>query len=150
MHRAYGLLLLASVLGCGQASGPALPKLYGVSGILTIGDKPAPDIAVQLIPIDTKSEARPAAGTTGTDGRFVMSTNGKLGATPGKYKVVLGAFTSSKPLSHEEYAKISGAGVKTKGMPKPKTPFPEAWTRPSSSPLEHEVVDKSTTIEITL
>ncbi|MDP1798495.1 MAG: hypothetical protein Q8K78_13465 [Planctomycetaceae bacterium] len=114
---------------------------------MTIGDKPVSDIAVQLMPVDMKSEARPAAGITGTDGRFVMSTNGKLGAAKGKYKVVLGS-VSTKPMTLEDHAKISGAGVKSKGMPKPATPFPEAWTRASSSPLEHEVVDKSTTIEI--
>lgn len=146
MLRACSFLLLAAVVGCAQ-SGPPGPALFSVSGILTIGDKPTADVAVQLMPMDVNSGARPASGITGSDGRFTVSTNGKLGAAKGKYKVVLGS-VSLEPMSHEDYKKISGDGVKTKGMPKAKTPFPEAWSRPNSSPLEHEVVDKATTIEI--
>ncbi len=146
MRRVCCLLLLASVVGCAQ-SGPPAPPLFGVSGILTIGDKPTPDVAVQLMPMDVNSGARPASGITGSDGRFVVATNGKLGAAKGKYKVVLGS-VSTQPMSHEDFKKISGDGVKRKGMPKATMPFPESWSRPNTSPLEHEVVDKSTTIEI--
>ncbi len=147
MRCACCLLLLATVVGCSETGASKAPPLFSVSGILTIGDKPTPDVAVQLMPMDVNSGARPASGITGSDGRFVVSTNGKLGAAKGKYKVVLGV-VSSKPMSHEDYKKISGDGTKAKGMPKAAAPFPDSWTRPNSSPLEHEVVDKSTTVEI--
>lgn len=146
MLRTCCWLALLGFVGCAPA-GPPLPDLYSVSGILTIADKPVPDVAVQLLPTDVNSGARPASGITGSDGKFTVSTNGKLGAAKGKYKVVLGV-VDSKPMSHEDYKKISGDGVKSKGMPKPKLPFPEAWSRAVSSPLEHEVVDKATTLEI--
>lgn len=143
------LLFLAGVIGCsGGAGGKPMPKLYSVSGILTIKGKPTPEVAVQLMPIDpTAKDARPASGITGADGRFIVSTNGKLGAVPGKYKVVLGA-VSLKPMTLEDHAKISGAGTKTRGMPKPPQPFPDAWTNPKTSPLEHEVTTSATDLPI--
>lgn len=141
-------ILLVELVGCGGAEGPPPPKLYGVSGTLTEGDKPMPNINVTLMPVDPA--AFPATGVTGADGKFVVSTNGRLGAMPGKYKVVLMAAAKSGPTTIKDLEQISGAGVKTKGMPKLKTPFPESWTRPETTPLEHEVVDKSTTLDINL
>lgn len=140
-------ILVAQFVGCGGAEGPPPPKLYGVSGTLTQGDKPVSNITVTLMPVDPA--ALPATGTTGADGKFVVSTNGRLGAMPGKYKVVL-MTAKSEPTTIKDLEQISGAGAKIKGMPKPKTPFPESWTRAETTPLEHEVVDKSTTLDINL
>ena len=142
------LLLCICIAGCSSA-GPPAPTLFGVSGILTQGDKPIPDVSVQLVPEDPSSAILPASGITGTDGKFTVSTNGKLGAMKGKYKVVL-MMATTKPQTMQDLEKLSGAGVKTGGMPKTKTPFPESWTRPETSPMQHEVVDKSTTVDIKL
>lgn len=143
------LLLLLFVPGC-SSPGVAPPKLYPVTGNLKVDGKPLEGVTVQLMPADPQSTAQPCSGVSTKEGDFVIRTNGDRGATAGKFKVVLGgaAIVQEGPVSVEEAAKISGAGTRFGGMPKPKYPFPMEWTNPKTTPKTVEVVDQAVVVNI--
>ena len=149
MRSLFSLLLVSSI-AC-SSGGPPPPKLYSVTGTLKLDGKPLVDTQVMLMPEDMTSKAQPCSGRSDADGKFKIATNGNRGATVGKYKVVLGSsvVTSTKgPMTIEESMKISAAGVKSKGMPKPKFDFPKEWSNPKTSPKTVEVTERGLVFDI--
>lgn len=77
-----GLMLLALLSGCGDTG----PKLVPVSGRITLDGKPLPRGAVSL---RTDEHWEQPAGSIDADGRYVIYTQGRAGAPPGRYRVVV-------------------------------------------------------------
>ncbi len=149
--RCWCALLVVCVAGCGAGSGKfPPPKLYPVTGSLQVNGKKLSGVMVQLIPADATSTARPAIGVTDAEGNFKIATNGDRGAAAGNYKVVLGAGAEERtePMTVEEATKISGAGVKFKGMPKKATPYPTEWGNPKTTPKTFEVPESESELKI--
>ena len=80
--RALAWLALAGLAaGCGGAKGPALTP---VKGKVVQGDKPLANAVLLFMP----ETGGPASGaTTDAAGQFVLKSNDRLGAVPGKHKV---------------------------------------------------------------
>jgi hypothetical protein len=132
--------LLAFVVGCGGA--PTGPKMYPVSGTLTVGGKPVKDVNVQLVPEDLSKGTIISGGKTDAAGKYsVTGTNGVAGAVAGKYKVVLNvAGTAPAP----------GQAHDGQTAPVVTAPFPEEYNSSATSPKSVEVVDKAVTLDISL
>jgi len=76
-----GLVLVTT--GCSRGD---LPDLGEVQGTVTLDGKPLAGVNVQFFP----SEGRPAAGTTGSDGRYeLMYTHGVSGTKVGPATVII-------------------------------------------------------------
>lgn len=159
MSRFVGLLLLCAV-GCSQGPDQPLP-LYPVTGSVKVGGKPLAEVAVQLIPVDEKTRAKPGIGKTDKDGNFTITTNGDRGANAGKFKVVLGTSSQQQEqkmssMSYEEqqkarYAaseKFSGDNAKTKGVAKTGPEFPKEWTNAKTTPKEVEIINKAIIVNV--
>ena len=143
-------VMLSILTGCSSRDSKA-PALFPVTGNLKIDGKPLEGIIVQLMPADMNSGAQPCSGTTDKDGNFKIATNGDRGATAGKFKVVLATDQvqqQSGPVSVEEAAKLSGAGIKFKGMPKKVYPFPQVWASPLTTPKTIDVKEEANTLNI--
>jgi hypothetical protein len=103
-------------------------KTVPVTGFISLDGQPLAGVSVQFIP----EKGRPAAGTTGNDGRFRLSTfRANDGALPGRYRVTIAprdAGTGGKP---------GGSGT-DKDKP-PRSAVPPRYSRPETSPLAAEV-----------
>lgn len=159
MSRLIGLFVLCAV-GCSQGPDQPLP-LYPVTGSVKVGGKPLAEVAVQLIPVDEKSRAKPGIGKTDKEGNFTITTNGDRGANVGKFKVVLGTASQQQEqklssMSYEEQQKarysaaekFSGDNAKTKGVVKTGPEFPKEWTSAKTTPKEVEIVNKAVIVNV--
>ncbi len=136
---------ISMVLGCGGA--PAGPKMYSVTGTLTVGGKPLEDINVQLIPVDLGTATILSAGKTDAAGRFaVVGTNGHKGAVPGKYKVVL-ARTNTPPPSSTTAASHDQSGAPPQQA---DLPFPAEYSSVTTSPKPVEITNQAVTLDLKL
>ena len=79
------MLLLTT--GCGRGS--VGPTLYPASGRVHAGGKPATGVLVRLHAQGAPPDAPTPHALTGTDGRFVLETSGRPGASKGRYVVTL-------------------------------------------------------------
>jgi hypothetical protein len=78
------VLLAALVGGCGRS------KAVKVSGIVTLDDVPVEGATVQFVPVDSSKGATAICSSTGSDGRYRLTTkNPNDGAVPGEYKVLV-------------------------------------------------------------
>ena len=154
MYRLSCFLFLCTV-GCSSGAIAPVP-LYPVTGTLKVSGVLMTDSAVQLIPVDATSKARPGVGRTDKDGKFTIMTNGSRGANVGKFKVVLSSGadepTPASEMSNEERyeqaGKISGGLSKSKGASQTKRSFPKEWASAKTSPKEVEVVDRAVVVDI--
>jgi len=112
---------LLAVAGCGGG-----PKLYPVTGTITMNGEPLADAAVQFLPNSTDGSALPAEGMTGPDGKYTLLTGAESGAAAGTYQVAVtkaGDVSSSAFPDDPSMALMApdGAGAKkkkaTKGGP---------------------------------
>ena len=125
-------LFFVAFAGCGSKG----PAIVPVSGTVTLDGNPVANAAVMFAPT---SGGRPAEGTTGTDGKFQLTTEKPAdGAMEGEYEVTVtgvrtvGAVvnpdgTSGDPTQVREewflpkkYARRDTSGLRqtvTKGMP---------------------------------
>ena len=119
--------------GCGETG----PSTVPVKGTLTIDGQPANNVQITFSPIDA---SLPAASGQVTNGAFELfsGAQGKPGAAPGKYKVVLAAQATA------DDAAYSGQG----GPPKQELPFPKKYTSAETSDKEVEVTAGSNDIKI--
>jgi len=121
---------LVGLVGC---SGPAGPNTVPAKGTLTIDGQPADNVTINLSPLDS---TLPMASGPVKGGAFELfsGAQGKPGAVPGKYKVVL---AQTGPASMEEakamYSKGGGP------PPKPKASFPEKYLQAGTSDKEVEI-----------
>jgi len=133
-------LLVVACDGCSSGGPDTVP----VSGTLTIDGQPADGIVISLIPVDANL---PSATGRVENGRFTVysGVEGKPGAVPGKYKVVL-------YVTHGEDMAIpkpgEGTDSKTSKPEPPKLPFPEKYQSASTSDKEVEVTTGSNTLNI--
>ena len=127
--RLHACLLSLPFLVSGCGGKPRIPNLSPVHGLVTYKGSPAAGLNVSFVPA-----SGPAAfATTGSDGTFVLRTNGQAGAVPGKHAICLAPSTPppmpgtreakrpSQPIFPAKYAnsKTSGltATVPTDGKP---------------------------------
>ena len=75
------VLLLTGAAGCGGG-----PKLFPVSGLVTLDGQPLADAGVLFVPVD-KGPA--ASGTTDAAGKFRLTTTNRSGAIAGHYGVAI-------------------------------------------------------------
>lgn len=109
---ARALLCVLFAIGCGDASG--VGKTFSVTGKVTLDDRPltAASTIVLFKPDATRGNTSlfEPAGTVDDQGHYVLFTNGKKGAPPGWYQVVVTA-TEGSPVhpndqsSHRPVAK---------------------------------------------
>jgi hypothetical protein len=104
-----GLLLVTG--GCGGDSGP---KLVDVSGKVLLGAAPLTKGGVRFVPDKSKGNTAGVepVGTVGSDGSYSVSTNGKIGAPLGWYKVAVNGQGDTIPDSSKPNAGRSPVGPK--------------------------------------
>jgi hypothetical protein len=101
--------MLVSVLGCG----PKRPEVVPVSGIVMIDGKPLGGGLIRVVP----DGGRPASGTIGPDGRFILSCfGGNDGCITGTHRVEVSGFrnlseTERKWLAPRRYANFGASGL---------------------------------------
>ena len=134
------LTMVVLIAGC-PAGGPATVP---VKGTLTIGGQPANDVTIGLVPAGSTT---PGASGKVENGSFQLFTGreGKAGALPGKYKVVL-AYTPAASSAADKY-KV-GAGGRTSKPTPAKLPYPEKYQNADTSDKEVEVVNGSNDLKI--
>ena len=106
------VLLLAGFLGIVGCGGE--PR-HPVSGLVTLNGEPVTQGRIFFGPTDEKNRHQPTA-TIGSDGRYQVSTGGKLGAPAGKY--------------------LATIVVEEKGT---STVIPEQYGDPNKTPLKVEI-----------
>ncbi len=84
------VVLLATGMGCGSSK-PSGPALVPAEGVVTLKDKPLAGATVFLYPED--KDGASCGGNTDEAGKFVLWTNGKAGAAPGRYRVTVKSYT---------------------------------------------------------
>ena len=83
------LLLVPTLIGCGDAG---VPKLVPVSGVVKINGEPAAGIMVNFVPetLDENAVTRSSMAISGEGGKFVLNTTkNEPGAMPGPHFVTL-------------------------------------------------------------
>lgn len=132
--------LVCLIIGCGPG-GPVKPKLYPVTGKLTIGGKPAADITVQFSAVGSSGTGY--SGKTNASGDFTLSDpqDQQAGAAAGKYKIVLQLAPEAAMKAMMSGAQKGPGGVSTGA-------FPDEYKSPETSPKEVEVKAESQTINI--
>jgi hypothetical protein len=108
-------------VGCG---GPPAVATRPVSGKVTVDGRPATSGQVSFAAADDKVGAGLCTGIIGVDGEYKISSDGKLGAPPGKYKVTV---TPSMTRTGGDF---------------PSPPFNARYMSSKSTPLVIEVVNK--------
>lgn len=130
-------VILFATVGCDSK-----PKIYAVTGKVTIKGNPAPEkTRVNFEPV-TGGEL--AAGIVDASGNFKLysGNEGREGVAPGSYKVFLAPDGSSD-------AYMSGKRSGVPGVPSPG-PIPKDYLSGKTSPLTVEVPDSDTTIDVTI
>lgn len=130
------------IAGCGTG-GPALSKLYPVTGKVTVGGKPLADCSVQFVAI---GKAGSFSGKIGEDGSYTLADmkDGRPGAEVGKYKVI---FQVDPKMAQKAMESGGMRGPATEGGG-PAGPFPDEYKKADTSPKEVEVTSSSNTINI--
>jgi hypothetical protein len=124
------LLAAALVCGCGDGVGKTLP----VTGKVTLANSPltAESTVILFKPDRDKGNASSfePAGTVDRQGNYALVTQGKKGAPPGWYKVVVTA-TEFRP---------SDAPSSRNHHPTPRSLVPASYGQAATSPVAIEVV----------
>jgi 5-hydroxyisourate hydrolase-like protein (transthyretin family) len=94
--------IVFSLSGCGGSDGP---RLYNVNGTLKVKGNPAPNVRIQLHPIEGKNKLGIiASGVTDSNGHFNVNSPGGRGAANGSYKVVL---ATAGPMTEAQAAQVA-------------------------------------------
>lgn len=145
MRKYVALLLTLSFLGLGcGGGGPVKPKLYPVTGKVTVGGKPLTDCTIGFASLPGAADVRGYSSPLNQNGEYSLTDqqDGKSGAAAGKYKVTL-------TLSPEAAKKAMMSGAGQPGY-SATTAFPPEYTSVETSPREVEVKAESNTINIEL
>jgi hypothetical protein len=132
--RSVCLGLLTVVTGCGDG-GPAMSP---VSGKVTIGGQPAPDVLVTFTPSDSSLET--ASGRTGADGSYTLTSGvqGKLGAMTGSYTVTLAQQAASiVDPTQAGYGDAGNSGP----PPALDSNIPDGWSKPVDVAAGENTID---------
>jgi len=138
----FSVILLVGLAGCSGSKGPALVP---VKGTLTINGQAADGVTITFSPVDV---GKPSASGPVKNGAFELFTGseGKPGAAPGKYKVVLAE--SSGSLEAAMAAMKQSKGAKGGPTAKQKVSFPEKFKSADKSDKEVEVKSGADEIKI--
>lgn len=118
-------VLLSVVLGgCG---GDNRPKLVPVAGRISLDGKPLSSGSVTLRPESAQGGWEQPTGIIEADGKYVVYTQGRAGAPPGKYRVVIFATGPTK----------SADGAAHPGLP--VSLIPAMYNDPAQTPLQIDV-----------
>jgi len=169
--RCLCIALCASVMlsGCG----PSKPPAYPVKGKVSGGTGSLAGVIISFSATDENGTH--SSGVINEDGTYELkTTDGRPGAVPGKYKVVLALGAASMESAMGGMSKdppksgsggpggmprmrpgmpmpVGGMGGGAKsGPPKFERPFPEAYSSAKTSPKELEVKSGSNEIDISL
>lgn len=129
-----GLCLLSTVAGCNR-DGLTLVKS---TGQVTYKGKPLQGANIKFIP----GSGPMAIAITDEEGGFVITTNGRPGATVGLHKVAITKITgSSAPTASPKPEDMMKMQKENMGKAKsgPKNEIPEKYSNPESSGLSAEV-----------
>jgi len=137
--------MLAGCSGDVQQGG----KLAPVKGKVTIKGAPAKGVQINLYPTGG-SKSPMASGNCKDDGTYVISNaDGREGAAPGKYKVVLVQITGGGAGGNTAYTGGAAAPKNPNvrpGMPDPT--FPDEWLTADTSPKEVEIKSGDNTVNV--
>lgn len=123
------MISVAGILvGCGAA---ADPKLVSVAGRITFDGKPLPRGSVTLRPESTKDNWEQPTGSIDADGKYVVYTQGKPGAPPGRYRVVVFATEAARDADGKAHPGL------------PTSIVPAIYNDPVTTPLKIEVTLQS-------
>ena len=128
--------------GCGSSG----PKTYSVTGKLTINGTPAKKVQITFAPSDG-SDNPPASGTTDDSGtyRLYSGVEGKEGAMPGTYKVVLRSLEAD---GANYMQSDQSSGNTAPGTPGGGGAIPKKYATAATSDKEVTVKEESNTIDI--
>lgn len=130
---------LLALVGCG--GGAELP----VSGSVTLDGKPVADATVRFFPDAETDPSSGGFGTTGTDGKFVVTGGkNKKGLLAGKYKVTVNKGQAKQAGNSED-----GAGAVVEGADI-KDEFPPHYSNLAQTVLSYSVTGDGKPIEIQL
>ena len=140
--------MLAVLSGCGESG----PKLYPVTGKVTIGGQPAGEnIRVVFSPVDEKAENM-GTGLVAADGTYkvLYGSSGRDGLLPGKYHVYLQQIETSTPDEGGMYGPTKKTGRSSAPEAQQLT-FPDEWSQPNTTPMQNqEVTAGPNTIDVTV
>jgi hypothetical protein len=99
--RTLTFCLLAMISGCGEPE----PELVPVAGTVTVDGQPLSKGTVAFVPDAARGNQSldTPQGKIAPDGTYQLKTLDKLGAAPGRYKVVVSA-TANEPPPADSYA----------------------------------------------
>ncbi len=111
------LVAVASLSGCDSG-----PKLVPVTGTVTIDGKPLDGANIAFAP--EPGNEYPAQGTdvTSAEGNYKLSTNGRAGLPPGKYKVAISKLAAKPGVVLPENFKADPMMAKMAGMTRETLP----------------------------
>lgn len=137
-------LLIPVLLLVANGCEPAGPKVYQVTGKVTIDGAPAKDVQITFQPLDSTGVV--GSSRVAPDGKYSITSGneGKPGISAGKYKVVLQPLASSDPTAAMAKYKTTPQG----GAPKMEVTFPKEYSDAATSPKEVEVKPQANTIDI--
>jgi hypothetical protein len=121
--------------GCGSSE--TTVKLVPTKGLVNYNGEPLKNAEVTFVP----ENGPVATGTTGEDGRFLLTTGGRPGAPPGSHKVSVLApndspeAVSRKDMTPEDMAKIAGTPEMDKVFEASKSSIPDKYSRSEDSGL---------------
>ncbi len=156
-------VLAAALLLAGPGCGSGKPKLYKVSGKVTLDGQPLSGAVVQFVPADPASGLEIARGTTSSDGVYNLTTyNTNDGAMEGDYKVLItksvqgAAAPTAGPMDGKNMAETMARNMKesfqgkTRGQPKNETQIHKNYSDLESTPLKVRVTAGANTADFPL
>ena len=117
-RHAWAVTAVIMVVGCGSPSENLVP----VGGRITLDGQPMPRASISLRADGATSVGHQPTGMIKQPGEYVIYTNGRPGAPPGSYRVVV--------FATEEASTTQGAAP---GLP--KSLIPSAYNQPDATPL---------------
>jgi hypothetical protein len=119
-----------------------------VNGRLTLKGEPLAEVQVYFVPEPGQETAGPAAGATAADGTYTLAdAEGRAGAAPGRYRVVLQDLQSGKRSARSLASK---AGARRDAAEAAKMRVPERYTSATTTPLQFEIKTGKQTIDLNL
>jgi hypothetical protein len=150
----FAILLCICLIsaGCGAQS----VSVYPVKGKLMRGGVPLGDLYLVLSPVDSEKNIPFAAATVKPDGTFELkSSDGRMGAAIGTYKVVLSAAAAENEdpmaamLAMRDQMEGKGGAMDPAKL-KPTEIFPKEYKDVSTSPKTIEIKGEELNLEIVI
>ncbi|MDP1798512.1 MAG: hypothetical protein Q8K78_13555 [Planctomycetaceae bacterium] len=118
------IVLLVVMNGCGADTGL---KLVPVTGTVRLDGQPLPRGSITLRPESSKDGWEQPTGSIEADGMYAVYTQGRAGAPPGRYRVVI--FATGSPVDQN--------GAAHPGLP--VSLIPAMYNDPAQTPLKVDV-----------